>query len=416
LSCRRGPINAIADETALKLQLKLLNSIYIDKSAQKTTNQEVRNCVIRYTLAIPQRTAVKMTLIKRISFSALLLSAAPVYAGDLEQALLRCSVLADVSARLGCFDAIAKNAAVPVPESAPPGAPVMASAPVAPAAAAAPQTAVQTAIEVANKPPEVAISRMEQDWELVPSARRGRFNFRPYRDSYLLIANFSTSTNDTPFEDREDGIRSKRIELAYQLSFKTKLLEGIGSTPIDLWAAYSQQSFWQAYNRSQSSPFRDTNYMPEIMLVAPINKSAGAATLRYFSLGAIHASNGQNSTLSRSWNRMYAEFAGDAGKFGATVRVWKRLDNAKSDNDNIDIVDFMGRGELRMTYNNAGNEFSMLARRNFSTKHGAFQAGWAFPLATNLKGYVHAFSGYGQSLIDYNYARKSIGVGVLMDL
>jgi len=361
-----------------------------------------------------------MTLIKRISFSALLLSAAPVYAGDLEQALLRCSALGDVSARLGCFDAIAKNAAAPVPEVAPPGAPVIATSPSAAPAATAPAaapTAVQTAIAAADKPPEVAISRMEQDWELVPSARRGRYNFRPYRDSYLLIANFSTSTNDAPFEtENGTGLKSKRIELAYQLSFKTKLLEGIGSTPIDLWAAYTQQSFWQAYNRAQSSPFRDTNYMPEVMLVAPINKSVGPVTLRYASLGAIHASNGQSNNLSRSWNRAYAEFAGDAGKFGATLRIWKRLDNAKSDNDNIDIVDFMGHGELRTTYNNAGNEFSMLLRRNFSTSKGAIQVGWAFPVATNLKGYIHAFGGYGQSLIDYNYARKSIGVGVLMDL
>jgi phospholipase A1 len=357
-----------------------------------------------------------MTLIKRISFSALLLSAAPVYAGDLEQALLRCSALGDVSARLGCFDAIAKNATAPVPEVAPPGAPVIATSPSAAPAGTAP-TAVQTAIAAADKPPEVAISRMEQDWELVPSARRGRYNFRPYRDSYLLIANFSTSTNDAPFEtENGTGLKSKRIELAYQLSFKTKLLEGIGSTPIDLWAAYTQQSFWQAYNRAQSSPFRDTNYMPEMMLVAPINKSIGPVTLRYASLGAIHASNGQSNNLSRSWNRAYAEFAGDAGKFGATLRIWKRLDNAKSDNDNIDIVDFMGRGELRTTYNNAGNEFSMVLRRNFSTSKGAIQVGWAFPVATNLKGYIHAFGGYGQSLIDYNYSRKSIGVGVQLDL
>ncbi|MDQ2820096.1 MAG: phospholipase A [Pseudomonadota bacterium] len=355
-----------------------------------------------------------MTLTKRISLSALLLAAAPVYAGDLEQALLRCSVLGDVSARLGCFDAIAKGAVVPVAEVAPPGP--KATIPLV-GATAAPQTSTEKAVELANKPPETQISRMEQDWELVPSARRGRYNFRPYRDSYLLIANFSTTTNDKPFEDiRPDGIKSKRIELAYQLSFKTKLLEGIGSTPIDLWAAYTQQSFWQAYNRSQSSPFRDTNYMPEVMLVLPINKSFGPATLRYASIGAIHASNGQSGTLSRSWNRVYAEFAGDAGKFGATMRVWKRLDNAKSDNDNIDIVDFMGHGDLRVTYNNAGNEFSALVRRNFSTSKGAVQVGWAFPVATNLKGYVHAFGGYGQSLIDYNYSRKSIGVGVLMDL
>jgi len=348
-----------------------------------------------------------MTLLKRISLSALVLSAAPVHAGDLEQALLRCSALGDVSARLGCFDAVAKDAVAPVADVAPPAKPATAPLP----------TVVEKTIALADKPPETPISRMEQDWELVPSARRGRYNFRPYRDSYLLIGNFSSSTNDEPFSGiQPSGLKSKRIELAYQLSFKTKLLEGIADTPIDLWAAYTQQSFWQAYNRADSSPFRDTNYMPEVMLVLPINKSAGAATLRYASLGAIHASNGQSGTLSRSWNRMYAEFAGDAGKFGATVRVWKRLDNAKSDNDNIDITDFMGHGDLRVTYNNAGNEFSALVRRNFSTQKGALEVGWAFPLATNLKGYVHAFGGYGQSLIDYNYSRKSIGIGVLMDL
>jgi phospholipase A1 len=354
-----------------------------------------------------------MTFIKRLSLSALLLSAAPVYAGDLEQALLRCSALGDVSARLGCFDAVAKDAVAPVADVAPPAKPAAGTA----SAAAPLPTVVEKTIALANKPPETPISRMEQDWELVPSARRGRYNFRPYRDSYLLIGNFSTSTNDEPFSGiQPNGLKSKRIELAYQLSFKTKLLEGIADTPIDLWAAYTQQSFWQAYNRADSSPFRDTNYMPEVMLVLPINKSAGAATLRYASIGAIHASNGQSGTLSRSWNRMYAEFAGDAGKFGATVRVWKRLDNAKSDNDNIDITDFMGHGDLRLTYNNAGNEFSALVRRNFSTQKGALEIGWAFPLATNLKGYIHAFGGYGQSLIDYNYSRKSIGVGVLMDL
>jgi phospholipase A1 len=361
-----------------------------------------------------------MTILKRLSFSALLLSAAPVYADDLQQALLRCSVLSDVSARLGCFDAIAKNSAAPVADSAPPAKPGSVTAPAAVAEAnAAPQTATAKAAALAAAPSVAPISRMEQDWELVPSARRGRFNVRPYRDTYLLIANFSTTTNDTPFDSVEPtgtGLKSKRVELAYQLSFKTKLLEGIQDTPLDLWAAYTQDSFWQAYNRADSSPFRDTNYMPEMMLVLPINKSAGAATLRYASIGAIHASNGQSGTLSRSWNRMYAEFAGDAGKFGATLRIWKRLDNAKSDNDNIDITDFMGHGELRMTYNTSGQEFSALVRRNFSTQKGALELGWTFPLATNLKGYVHAFGGYGQSLIDYNYARKSVGVGVQLDL
>jgi phospholipase A1 len=57
----------------------------------------------------------------------------------------------------------------------------------------------------------------------------------------------------------------------------------------------------------------------------------------------------------------------------------------------------------------------MLARRNFGKKHGAVQLGWAFPVRDNLKGYTQFFSGYGQSLIDYNYSQMSLGAGFLID-
>ena len=40
---------------------------------------------------------------------------------------------------------------------------------------------------------------------------------------------------------------------------------------------------------------------------------------------------------------------------------------------------------------------------------------WACAVSANLKGYVQVFSGYGQSLIDYNYAQKSIGGGFKVD-
>ncbi|MGV3653108.1 MAG: phospholipase A, partial [Noviherbaspirillum sp.] len=45
---------------------------------------------------------------------------------------------------------------------------------------------------------------------------------------------------------------------------------------------------------------------------------------------------------------------------------------------------------------------------------GAAQLSWAFPLASRLMGYVQVFSGYGQSLIDYNYYQRSIGLGVMV--
>jgi len=338
----------------------------------------------------------------------LLLSLAPALAwaqsSDLELRLQRCSVLGDASARLACYDSLATpspsvraaggNTAEPPP---PPKVP--------------PAVAALTTI-----PPEDQVSRMVQEWELDRAAKRGVFNFRPHHDTYLLLANYSSSSNDAPFEDfTPAGIKSKHVELTYQLSFKMKLIEQLLRTPVDLWFGYTQNSYWQAYNRAASSPFRETNYQPELMLTTPLNLDLGLLDVRYLTLALNHQSNGQTSTLSRSWNRVYAEMGAERGRFGLSFRLWKRLDNARSDNDNIDIIDFMGHGDVRATYRFDGSELSLTARRNFSTRHGMLQFGWAFPLSSNLKGYVQGFSGYGQSLIDYNYSQKSLGAGFLVD-
>jgi phospholipase A1 len=101
----------------------------------------------------------------------------------------------------------------------------------------------------------------------------------------------------------------------------------------------------------------------------------------------------------------------EKGNFTLSARVWKQFGNNE---DNPDIADYMGYGDVGGTYRRNGHEFSVFARRNFRTGRGAVRAGWAFPFNTHLKGYVEAFSGYGQSLIDYNHSQTTIGVGVLV--
>ncbi|MET0265346.1 MAG: phospholipase A [Duganella sp.] len=347
---------------------------------------------------------------------------------DIALRLERCSVLGDASARLACYDGLARKTpggqVAAAPATGGPATPeeklVAADAPARtqpdappppPEAVLPPKVAALTTI-----PAEDKVSPMVQRWELDRSAKRGVFNFRPHRDNYLLLANYSSGNNDQPFKEfSPDGLESKHVELTYQLSFKMKMLEQALGYPVDLWFGYTQESFWQAYNRSESSPFRETNYQPELMLTTPLALNLGGVDVRYLTLGLVHQSNGQTSTLSRSWNRIYAQIGAEKGNFAVNFRIWKRLDNSRSDNDNIDIVDYLGHGDLTASYRWDGHEISLLARRNLHTNHGALQLGWAFPVAANLKGYVQAFSGYGQSLIDYNYAQKSIGIGVKVD-
>ncbi len=343
---------------------------------------------------------------KNTIIAALFLVAASAQAGELEQQLLRCSALGDASARLGCFDELTKAATAATVAGNPTPDPTVAAEP----------KAIPAVASASAAPPEAPISRMQQAWELVPSARRGVFSLHPHRDNYLLLANYSSNSNTKPYVDQTPaGVPAKRVELTYQLSFKSKAVEQVAGLPIDIWLGYTQQSFWQAYNRAASSPFRETNYQPEVMAVMPINKEIAGVNVRYVNLGLVHQSNGQTGTLSRSWNRVYAELGIDRGNLALSGRVWRRLDNAKSENDNPDITDFLGHGDLHLVYRDDGHEYALTARRNFSTDHGSLQASWAYPITTNLKGYMQVFAGYGQSLIDYNYSQRSIGAGFKAD-
>lgn len=342
-----------------------------------------------------------------------LLIALPAVAQPLPQQLADCARIADTGARLGCFDRLAATHGAAPSISASSAMPVAANDVAAGAAGQPPVASTDPAVERAAA--DDAYS-MDAHWELDQKHRRGVFVFRPHQPNYLIAAR-SYRPNEAPylpFRAADFTGKLSHAELQYQLGFKMKMVETAFALPVDLWFGYTQNSFWQAGNREASSPFRETNYRPELMLVTPLNVSVLGAQLKYLNLGLAHQSNGQASTLSRSWNRVYAQVGLERGRFAMTARVWKRLNEPLEDDNNPDIVDYMGRGELSGTYRMDGHEFSAMLRHNFSTHKGATQLGWAFPFAGPLKGYVQVFSGYGQSLIDYNYYQRSIGAGVVV--
>ena len=172
--------------------------------------------------------------------------------------------------------------------------------------------------------------------------------------------------------------------------------------------------FWQAYNRKASSPFRETNYQPEPMLILPINKSIAGLDFSYANLGLVHQSNGQTSTLSRSWNRVYAELGMEPTIWPsrrASGNAWTTASRTMTISTSSTI---MGHGDCASA--TATTAMSSRPPCAATSQEARFRAGgWAFPCQANLKGYLQLFSGYGQSLIDYNYSQKSIGAGFLVD-
>lgn len=267
-----------------------------------------------------------------------------------------------------------------------------------------------------GKIPPKASSRTAEHWELDDASKQGTFYFRPHRENYL-VGTYNSDPNNAPyrpFRRINPDTELSHGELAFQLSFKLKLAEKPANLPVDVWFGYTQRSFWQAANQEASSPFRETNYQPEVMAVVPTNLNLLGLQLRFLNLGLEHQSNGQGSLLSRSWNRVYLQAGLERGDFELLVRAWKRVKEDADEDNNPRITDYLGHGDMVGKYHWNGHEFSLLMRRNFNTDKGAAQLGWAFPLNERLRGYVQFFSGYGYSLIDYNVSQRILGLGVMV--
>ena len=245
----------------------------------------------------------------------------------------------------------------------------------------------------------------------------------PHKINYILPMITTNAINKgaySSFEGYEDNLED--IEAKFQLSFKVPLnydsilIEGDG-----LYFGFTIQAWWQIYAENISKPFRETNYQPELFYLAPLKWHPFGGNTG-FTVGVEHQSNGRAQNLSKSWNRVYASFLYEKNNFALSFRPWLRLsEEAKKfeldpkGDDNPDIVDFLGSSELGMVYEWDNLEFSFSGRRNFSTNKGSAEFGFTFPLWGKLRGYATAFTGYGESLIDYNYSQTRFGLGIALN-
>lgn len=235
------------------------------------------------------------------------------------------------------------------------------------------------------------------------------FDVESYKTNYLL-----------PFTyDIQEYANRKSSEVKFQLSFKKIVSKNLLGLNEELYLAYTQTSWWQFY--SPSTPFRETNYEPEIFVFFPYYSTKTA--LKAFQIGLLHQSNGKDGISSRSWNRVYLSGMFQYKGFFIEPRAWYRIPESEKINiydykgdDNPDIYDYMGYGDLKITYPYKSNVFSLLLRNNLKftgENRGAAQIDWTFliPGTNDVFGYLQIFSGYGESLIDYNKRNDRIGLG-----
>lgn len=263
-------------------------------------------------------------------------------------------------------------------------------------------------------------SLLDSRWELARDSKLGVFNFRAYKPVYLFPVFWSSGPNERPFSPNPDNSvvgdqLLDSFETKFQISFKTKAVENLFGDNGDLWMAYTQSSRWQVFNGEQSRPFRETDYEPEVMLAFRTGYSLLGWKGRLLAVGVNHQSNGRADPLSRSWNRIMFNVGLDRDGWALTLRPWIRLPEG-SDDDNPDISDYMGRGDLTLVrVLPGGHQFSLMLRhslRGGDRSRGAMQFDWAFPLHDTFRGHLQVFDGYGESLIDYNHRATYIGLGI----
>jgi outer membrane phospholipase A len=210
----------------------------------------------------------------------------------------------------------------------------------------------------------------------------------------------------------------------FQLSFKYRLFDrqfGWGREQpwlAGLHFAYTQTSIWNL--EETSKPFLDTSYRPSFFW--QWQRADDKTWIDAARLGFEHESNGKDGADSRSINTLFVRpewrFALASGKqLEFAPKLYGYLDKT----DNPDIEQYRGYVDWAMRYGDRERSWRALARVGTLGK-GSFQLDWFERTrvlgAGPVSGYLHAqfFTGYGESLLDYNVRNKSqlrIGVAIV---
>jgi len=216
-------------------------------------------------------------------------------------------------------------------------------------------------------------------------------------------------------------VKYKNMEAQLQVSFKRRIAKNLFGLHGAYYLAYSHKSFWQIY--VYSSPFRETNYNPEGFVVFPVDDDKYSVKIRSLKFALAHMSNGQPNTknvyvngeemsnLSKSINYVYTTMRMQRDTLIIDLTLQAPLGTGPNLSDNPDIMDYLGYNKVKFTYFYEKSIFTLMGRGNIFTQRGALELTYSYPLKDETNVYIKLFSGYGESLIDYNRNITKFSVG-----
>jgi phospholipase A1 len=202
----------------------------------------------------------------------------------------------------------------------------------------------------------------------------------------------------------------------FQLSFKYRLFdpEGIFGrfSPLfsNLYFTYTQTSLWDL--GEDSSPFRDTSYRPGLFY-----KWAGSDKFLLpdeWRVGVEHESNGRSDLDSRAIDTAYlipswhTDMA-NGRRFSFMPKIYHYIDK----NENRDIQRYRGYVDWVARY---GREDGLVLNGLYRQGTGGYATGQldvSYPISERIFArtgsfvYLQLFSGYGETLLDYDHERDT---------
>ncbi|MES2401508.1 MAG: phospholipase A [Pseudomonadota bacterium] len=349
------------------------------------------------------------------------------------------------TAQLKCFQDWAAAQAQPVTPPVAAEAPVRQVSPAAstmsmsPAKLAALPPLPVPAADASRKPVgcrDDNYSALSRFWELQRGTDCDTFGLRGYKPTTLaLVASDSVNTQPSSPAAGHTALSAlpyTRHELKIQLSVRTKIAKGLlkhgaedSQDHDSVWFGYTQQSYWQLFNGALSRPFRNTDHEPEVVYIYPHQIPLGGDwNYRLSGLGVVHQSNGQSLPLSRSWNRVYLMGAAEkilspTSSLSLQGKAWQRLKESSGNDDNPGIENYIGRAELAGNWQiNQTDSLGLTLRHSLTSQaRGSVRLDWMLapgsaPRYTGLRYHLQLFSGYGDSLVDYNRRRTVLSMGL----
>jgi outer membrane phospholipase A len=208
----------------------------------------------------------------------------------------------------------------------------------------------------------------------------------------------------------------------FQLSFKYRIFQPKDprsrSLFDNLYFGYTQLSLWDL--SEESKPFKDTNFRPSLFYYLP---DTGVRASWFSQLGIQagieHESNGKDGTDSRSINTVFVRptltwnnVLGNRLVF--SPKIYYYLEKS----DNPDIAQYRGYADLLVQYGDPDAlELAATFRKGTSGGRGSVDAQLTYPMGkifgAGFGGYLFldVFSGYGETLIDYNNHVNAVRIG-----